>query len=71
MGDVSKNESLHASEAAVLTLEALNRTRLILHESEELLHRVKDISRSLPANLSPLPECGDRVSDQVIPGASP
>jgi hypothetical protein len=59
MDDLSKNGYLSASEAAVLTLEALNRTRMILHESEELLHRVKDISR--PADLSLLLEGGDRV----------
>jgi hypothetical protein len=47
------NDQPRASEAVVLTQEALDRTRAILHESEELLERVKDISRTANQPLQP------------------
>jgi hypothetical protein len=59
MGDSSKTDFPLASEAAVLTLEALNRTRVILRESEELLDRVEDVTRT--ADSSPLLEGGERA----------
>jgi hypothetical protein len=52
MEAVPKHEP-RASEAMVLTQEALDRTRAILRESEELLDRLKEISRAANQPLQP------------------